>query len=78
MALGGESMTIRRTSGENDSAGVDRCGGVRRLGRWGVAAADSAFPPSFPPDQNQLPKLPSEPQLYDMLPIPTAGRRPVV
>ncbi|WP_373365091.1 lipase family protein [Nocardia cyriacigeorgica] len=42
----------------------------------GVAAADSAFPPSFPPDQNQLPKLPSEPQLYDMLPIPTPAEDP--
>ncbi|GAB2643150.1 lipase family protein [Nocardia goodfellowii] len=36
----------------------------------GVAAAQPGLP-VFPPDQNQLPQLPAEPQLYDMLPIPT-------
>ena len=30
----------------------------------------------FPPDQNQLPQLPSEPQLYDQLPIPTPSEDP--
>ncbi|MBJ8347588.1 triacylglycerol lipase [Antrihabitans sp. YC2-6] len=35
----------------------------------GTAAADPTFPPVFPPDQNQLPQLPTEPQLYDLLPI---------
>ncbi|AYF78675.1 triacylglycerol lipase [Nocardia yunnanensis] len=42
----------------------------------GVAAADPEFPPSFPPDQNQLPQLPSEPQLYDLLPIPSPDQDP--
>ncbi|MFD3430151.1 lipase family protein [Nocardia fluminea] len=32
--------------------------------------------PSFPPDQNQLPQLPAEPQLYDMLPIPVPAEDP--
>lgn len=36
----------------------------------GIAAASPDFPPSFPLDQNQLPQLPTEPQLYDLLPIP--------
>ncbi|MBF6135025.1 triacylglycerol lipase [Nocardia otitidiscaviarum] len=40
------------------------------------AAADPAFPPSFPADQNQLPELPSEPQIYDALPIPTPEHDP--
>ncbi|MCS4255903.1 hypothetical protein M2405_004206 [Rhodococcus erythropolis] len=30
----------------------------------------------FPPDQNQVPQLPSEPQLYDLLPIPTPSEDP--
>ncbi|CCQ13521.1 Lipase [Rhodococcus sp. AW25M09] len=35
----------------------------------GVAAANPGFPPSFPLGQNQLPQLPTEPQIYDVLPI---------
>ncbi|MGW4737151.1 lipase family protein [Nocardia xishanensis] len=42
----------------------------------GVVAAEPVFPPAFPPDQNQLPRLPSEPQLYDMLPILPPDRDP--
>ncbi|WUD56426.1 lipase family protein [Nocardia sp. NBC_00511] len=42
----------------------------------GVAAADPTFPPTFPPDQNQLPQLPTEPQLYDQLPIPSPDQDP--
>ncbi|WP_435828812.1 lipase family protein [Nocardia beijingensis] len=30
----------------------------------------------FPMDQNQLPQLPSEPQIYDLLPIPTPDEDP--
>ncbi|MFI6996745.1 lipase family protein [Nocardia sp. NPDC050175] len=40
----------------------------------GIAAADPY--PAFPPDQNQLPQLPAEPQLYDMLPIPVPAEDP--
>ncbi|QIS10474.1 triacylglycerol lipase [Nocardia arthritidis] len=40
------------------------------------AGVVSAFPQNFPPDQNQLPDLPSEPQLYNMLPIPTPDKDP--
>lgn len=40
----------------------------------GVAASDPY--PTFPPDQNQLPQLPSEPQLYDLLPIPVPAEDP--
>ncbi|WP_405162741.1 lipase family protein [Nocardia sp. NBC_01499] len=40
----------------------------------GIAAADPY--PSFPPDQNQLPQLPAEPQIYDMLPIPVPAEDP--
>ncbi|TLF81295.1 triacylglycerol lipase [Nocardia cyriacigeorgica] len=36
----------------------------------GAAAADPAFPPSFPPDQNQLPSLPSEADVYEIFPLP--------
>lgn len=36
----------------------------------GPASANPDFPPSFPLDQNQLPQLPTEPQIYDLLPIP--------
>jgi hypothetical protein len=42
----------------------------------GAASADPTFPPTFPPDQNQLPQLPSEPQLYDLLPITTPDNDP--
>ncbi|WP_424809522.1 lipase family protein [Rhodococcus sp. 27YEA15] len=42
----------------------------------GQAVADPAFPPSFPLDQNQLPQLPSEPQIYDLLPIPAPDNDP--
>lgn len=42
----------------------------------GVAAADPEFPPTFPPSQNQLPQLPSEPELYDVLPIPVPDKDP--
>ncbi|MGW4242613.1 lipase family protein [Nocardia sp. NPDC004722] len=42
----------------------------------GVAAADPGFPPTFPPDQNQLPQLPTEPQIYDLLPIPSPDQDP--
>ena len=37
----------------------------------GVGSADPAFPPSFPQDQNQLPQLPKESDLYKALPIAT-------
>ncbi|MGU3432975.1 lipase family protein [Actinomycetes bacterium M1A6_2h] len=40
-----------------------------------VANADP-FPPSFPPDQNQLPQLPSESTIYDLLPIPVPDQDP--
>ncbi|APA97863.1 Triacylglycerol lipase [Nocardia seriolae] len=42
----------------------------------GVAQADPGFPPVFPPDQNQLPQLPSEPQIYRALPIPVPDQDP--
>ncbi|MEC3953664.1 lipase family protein [Nocardia sp. CDC153] len=42
----------------------------------GVAQADTGFPPVFPPDQNQLPQLPSEPQIYRALPIPVPDQDP--
>lgn len=42
----------------------------------GVAWAEPEFPPSFPPDQNQLPQLPAEPDLYGRLPIPTPDQDP--
>lgn len=42
----------------------------------GIAAASPDFPPSFPLDQNQLPQLPTEPQLYDLLPIPAPDQDP--
>ncbi|MVU77649.1 triacylglycerol lipase [Nocardia sp. ET3-3] len=42
----------------------------------GVAQADAGFPPVFPPDQNQLPQLPSEPQVYQALPIPVPDQDP--
>ncbi|MEV0245178.1 lipase family protein [Nocardia sp. NPDC050712] len=41
----------------------------------GVASAQPGLP-AFPPDQNQLPQLPAEPQLYDLLPIPTPAEDP--
>ncbi|WP_067826408.1 lipase family protein [Nocardia inohanensis] len=41
------------------------------VGSAGVAAADPDYPATFPADQNQLPQLPTEPQLYDLLPIPS-------
>ncbi|KAA8885390.1 triacylglycerol lipase [Nocardia colli] len=40
----------------------------------GIAAGDPY--PAFPPDQNQLPQLPAEPQIYDMLPIPVPAEDP--
>src|SRR5262245_52119135 len=46
------------------------------MGSAGVAIADPAFPPNFPPDQNQLPQLPTEPQIYDLLPIPSPDQDP--
>lgn len=42
----------------------------------GAASAGPSFPPTFPSDQNQLPQLPSEPQIYDQLPIPTPDNDP--
>ncbi|WP_040815150.1 lipase family protein [Nocardia concava] len=42
----------------------------------GVAQADPGFPPVFPPDQNQLPQLPSEPQIYQALPVPVPSQDP--
>ncbi|MBB5915110.1 hypothetical protein BJY24_003977 [Nocardia transvalensis] len=42
----------------------------------GSAFADPDFPPSFPPDQNQLPQLPSEPDIYDALPVPAPDNDP--
>ncbi|GAB0105168.1 lipase family protein [Nocardia sp. JMUB6875] len=41
----------------------------------GVAQADPGFP-VFPPDQNQLPQLPSEPQIYQALPVPVPSQDP--
>ncbi|MFI8977338.1 lipase family protein [Nocardia asteroides] len=38
--------------------------------------ADPGFPPSFPADQNQLPQLPRESDIYDMLPIPSPDNDP--
>ncbi|MDZ7915189.1 MAG: lipase family protein [Rhodococcus sp. (in: high G+C Gram-positive bacteria)] len=46
------------------------------VGGSGVAAANPGFPPSFPLDQNQLPQLPTEPQIYDLLPIPVPDQDP--
>ncbi|WP_280389765.1 lipase family protein [Nocardia wallacei] len=46
--------------------------GALVVGGGGVALAD--FPPSFPPDQNQLPQLPREPDIYDALPIPVPDK----
>lgn len=42
------------------------------------AGAVSANPgyPAFPPDQNQLPQLPTEPWLYGLLPIPVPAEDP--
>lgn len=40
-----------------------------------TAAGDPADV-AFPPDQNQLPQLPSEPQVYDLLPIPVPSEDP--
>ncbi|CAM4439070.1 lipase family protein [Nocardia ninae] len=40
----------------------------------GVATGDPY--PTFPPDQNQLPQLPAEPQIYDLLPIPVPAEDP--
>ncbi|WP_019201458.1 lipase family protein [Tsukamurella sp. 1534] len=48
------------------------------------AAADPSAPPAppspgigpFPPDQNQLPSLPREPEIYDKLPIPVPDKDP--
>ncbi|KZE98243.1 MULTISPECIES: lipase family protein [unclassified Rhodococcus (in: high G+C Gram-positive bacteria)] len=42
----------------------------------GVAEANPQFPPAFPSDQNQLPQLPSEPQLYEVLPVPVPDEDP--
>ncbi|KAA8887061.1 triacylglycerol lipase [Nocardia colli] len=41
----------------------------------GAATADPGYP-AFPPDQNQLPQLPTEPGLYDLLPIPVPAEDP--
>ncbi len=46
------------------------------IGSAGIAAANPGFPPSFPLDQNQLPQLPTEPQIYDLLPIPVPDQDP--
>ncbi|MFD0361320.1 lipase family protein [Nocardia sp. GCM10030253] len=40
----------------------------------GVAVGDPF--PTFPPDRNQLPQLPAEPPLYDLLPIPVPDEDP--
>lgn len=40
------------------------------------AWADPGFPPTFPPDQNQLPQLPREPDIYHALPVPSPDRDP--
>lgn len=40
------------------------------------AWADPGFPPTFPPDQNQLPQLPREPDIYRALPVPTPDQDP--
>ncbi|MFF2550611.1 lipase family protein [Nocardia sp. NPDC058058] len=42
----------------------------------GAAGAEPNFPPTFPPNQNQLPQLPTEPQIYDLLPIPSPDQDP--
>ncbi|MEV6067744.1 lipase family protein [Nocardia sp. NPDC052001] len=42
----------------------------------GAAGAEPDFPPTFPPNQNQLPQLPTEPQIYDLLPIPSPDQDP--
>ncbi|SUB53865.1 Secretory lipase [Nocardia brasiliensis] len=48
---------------------------VMAMSGAGMASAEPGFP-TFPPDQNQLPQLPTEPQLYDLLPIPTPSEDP--
>ncbi|MFB7723205.1 lipase family protein [Nocardia sp. NPDC056100] len=40
-----------------------------------AATADPGYPP-MPLDQNQLPQLPTEPQFYDMLPVPVPSEDP--
>ncbi|MFI6365635.1 hypothetical protein ACIBG0_23085 [Nocardia sp. NPDC050630] len=57
------------------AAGLTVAAGLAMSG-VGVAAAEPAFPPNFPPDQNQLPQLPTEPQIYDLLPIPSPDQDP--
>jgi Secretory lipase len=47
------------------------CVSIAGVSAVGAASADPSFPPTFPSDQNQLPQLPSEPDIYDQLPIPT-------
>lgn len=47
------------------------CVSVAGLSSVGAASAEPSFPPAFPSDQNQLPQLPTEPDIYDLLPIPT-------
>lgn len=42
----------------------------------GVAEAAPTFPHTFPPNQNQLPQLPREPDIYRALPIPTPDEDP--
>ncbi|AZG47141.1 lipase family protein [Gordonia insulae] len=42
----------------------------------GPAGANPAFPPAFPPNQNQLPQLPREPDIYRALPITTPDSDP--
>ncbi|WP_026303198.1 lipase family protein [Jongsikchunia kroppenstedtii] len=41
-----------------------------------LAEAQPGFPPTFPSDQNQLPQLPSEPDIYHALPVPSPDRDP--
>lgn len=45
-------------------------------GATATAAAQPEYPHTFPPDQNQVPQLPSEPWLYDQLPILTPSEDP--
>lgn len=46
------------------------------LAHAGPAGATPAFPQTFPPNQNQLPQLPREPDIYRALPIATPDTDP--
>ncbi|MFW0790407.1 lipase family protein [Gordonia sp. CPCC 205333] len=49
---------------------------VTALAASGAVATATPFPKSFPPNQNQLPQLPREPDIYKLLPIKTPAADP--